>query len=180
MTKKIFYSLLILNIIAAALVVKKNWTQEISIDFAGDEVTQPMPAPVAEQTTAPAEAPSAVATKSFSEQLKEVKVADTETARQEVAKNPHTTPNSVIATAIELHEVYLKISNESDAQLFLEKMQDCSKQDADTPTSVKAHCLGYATEIGKKYPNLKSQAETIWASSTPEAQRIEKFTRKNL
>jgi hypothetical protein len=122
--------------------------------------------------------PLPVQKKTFTELFQNLKVVDTETARQDVEKNPHATPPSVLRSALSIGYLYDAISSEEEAGKFLEKMADCSARDADVPTSLKASCLTYARRTGARFPQYKDKAETLLEASTPQAVEIEKLSRR--
>lgn len=96
------------------------------------------------------------------------------TLREEVEKDPHRTPDSFHAFAAEMGRRMEAVQRTPEkAPQFFSELSECVKNPelASTPT-VQALCLTNARRLGKKFPNLKAEAEKLNAAATPEARRL--------
>jgi len=112
---------------------------------------------------------------SFEEKAKTFAVESTEAAREEVAKNPHDTPKSVEHSARKIADLYASVGNAKDADVFLDKMKDCSQPSAEVPVSIKAICLKYTSQVATRFPELRDKSAKISSAAPEKARQIEKF-----
>jgi hypothetical protein len=115
--------------------------------------------------------------KQLEERIQQLKMPSVKIARQEVAANPHVTPKALIQTAYMMSTLFDQVQDEKSAKLFLNKMRDCSRDNADTPIAVKSSCIRYLDRLEKKFPQLKTDIEHVREQASQEARELENISR---
>ena len=127
------------------------------------------------KTEAAAIAGTTTVAPTFLAKIEKFKPVSLEVMREEIAKNPHATPTSGIASALEILDLFKSIQTKEEAGLFLEKMKDCSEQSSDTAVSVKSTCLKYSRRLLAKFPEMKNQVEEVTSVSSERAIEMQKI-----
>lgn len=92
--------------------------------------------------------------------------------RQEVARNPHQTPPSLLRFGADVGKRLSQAKkSETEASRFLTELSECgtSELGAQMPVQVQAMCLITASQLGKVWPTLHSRVEEILKSSDPKS-----------
>jgi hypothetical protein len=115
--------------------------------------------------------------KKLEARLQKLQMPSVNIARQEVAKNPHVTPKTLIQNAYTMSQLFDEVQDEKSAKLFLDKMRECSIDSADTPVAVKSSCIRYLDRLEKKFPHLKTDIEHVREQASQEARELEQLSR---
>lgn len=92
--------------------------------------------------------------------------------REEVKKDPHSTPMGLTRFGAELGaRISIARESEDNARVFLSQMKDCVSSETHYPAA-EAMCLLHAQWITQNYPQLKDFQDGIQASASPESRRI--------
>lgn len=150
-----------------------------NVDSEGSEDNRVEEKKSEQKTEASSSDKSASVAPTFLEKIENFKPASLQVMREEIAKNPHVTPTSGIASALEILDLFKSIQTKEEAILFLAKMKDCSEQNSDTAISVKSTCLKYSRRLLTKFPEMKNQVEEITSVSSERAIEMQKIFEKS-
>jgi hypothetical protein len=93
-----------------------------------------------------------------------------EIVRSEVARNPHTTPPSLIQFAAAMSAKFSRaVQSPENAKIYLEELERCI--DADSPSTVASAqglCILHMRELVGRFPVLEERAKKILDDSTNE------------
>ncbi len=95
--------------------------------------------------------------------------------RDEVAKNPHETPQALLRFGADLGVRMEEAKKNKDAAIqLLSELKGCSQPASadDSPVQARAICLVTAREIARIWPDLKSTAEEIVSGSDARAREL--------
>jgi len=93
---------------------------------------------------------------------------DKNDVKDQVAKYPHRTPESLISFAETLGVLSEKaFKNSNEAGQFMKELEDCVL-DVTAHESARALCLSKAHQIAKKYPELQSAADETTSKAPKE------------
>lgn len=88
-------------------------------------------------------------------------IPDKNEVKEEVRKNPHATPKSLIDFAQAFAPLFEKsINNQVDASVFIDELDDCVSNES-VPQSARAQCLLNAEKLSKIHPQLKEKTNKI-------------------
>jgi hypothetical protein len=104
-----------------------------------------------------------------------------EVLRNEVARNPHGTPRSILVLGAELGvRLRVALRSESDARVFFSHLRECVVGNStDTPPpSVQALCFVHARQLVRRFPGspglpgLRDELAELDSALSPEAKNI--------
>ena len=88
----------------------------------------------------------------------------TSTLREEVKKDPHSTPPSLLRFAVDIG-VRMKAAktNNAEAQKLLGELKTCvtSDQDGNSPARARALCLVSARELAQQWPSMPEMKDDV-------------------
>jgi len=96
------------------------------------------------------------------------------TLREEVKKDPHTTPQSLLRFGLAVGQRMEKaLASETAANAFLNELEGClGSASHEVPQAAQALCIESARDLAKKYPNLNVRAEKLAAQADPSVARL--------
>lgn len=118
-----------------------------------------------------------IAKPSLQSRIRTLQIPTTESTRRDIAENPHLTPPSLVRSAAAMKLVFNDVQDENSAKLFLDRMRECTAENADVPVSMKSSCVRYLDRLEKKFPRLKPDIESVRAQASPDAIELEKVSR---
>src|SRR5665213_1288724 len=88
-------------------------------------------------------------------------VPDKKTVREEVERDPHSTPPSLLKFSVELnHKQIAALLSEDRATAFLTELKTCALE-KESLNSVQALCLLNAKRLAKSYPALQNEYQSL-------------------
>ena len=126
-----------------------------------------------EPQTSTSEAP---ANESLQEKINKYKTDKGAEYREELAKDPHQTPDVAIHSALELGEIFDKVKTESEAKQAFEFFSNCVSKES--IVALQTSCLRYAKRLSDNYSSLQSLWPSLEASASNEAKDILKFDKR--
>lgn len=97
-----------------------------------------------------------------------VSLPENELLRNEVASNPHATPNSLIRFSVEVaQKMELALASETSSKILFQQLEACVTK-SDGAHSAQAVCLINAKRIAKKYKDLRSDYDSLIRKADPE------------
>ncbi len=99
-----------------------------------------------------------------------------EDIREEIAQDPHQTPQSLLNFAVELSEkMDVALRSREASEFLLSELKDCTAgEKVKTAPSASAACIKNAYELSAKYDELRHEADLVNSQADPEAQKIYK------
>ncbi len=157
-------AILFILIIGAVLIVLKLRLREIGREV---PIHSPSSTPsILSQASTPLPIPIASSTQKVSD-----KIPSIAHVRDEVAKDPHSTPASLLSFAADLApKMEAGMKDEKSAQHFIEELKDCALGNG--AESARALCLSDAQMLSKKFPSLQPQFENILDHADPRVSRL--------
>lgn len=95
----------------------------------------------------------------FNTKVKQIQLLSTQDYREEVEKDPHITPHSLINSGLRIGAAYDATTNSSEASRLMKVLQECAQSSQDSPVSLKATCLQFARRVKNKFPTTKELYE---------------------
>lgn len=161
--------------IAAGLVLRATHSRPAPPAQPSDEASQPTAvASTAAEThvamTSPSPSPSTLVVSSTAKD--QVAIPPTiASLREEVKKDPHSTPHSLLRFAADLG-VRMKAAktDNAEAQKLLGELTTCvtSDQDGASPVQARALCLVTARELAQQWPDMHDDVEKLVKGADPE------------
>jgi hypothetical protein len=92
--------------------------------------------------------------------------------RDDIAKDPHNAPASMIKFAVELgHRMDDAEKSRAFAGDFLDDLESCTLS-GDNASSIRALCLSHANRLSAKYEDMKPRVENLARRADPEVTRL--------
>ncbi len=106
----------------------------------------------------------------------EKQIPKLQNVRDEVAKNPHRTPHSLMQFSADLSDkMVLALQSKEASQYMMKQLDACASGDAvATASSASAVCIKSAYELSAKYPELVGDSDKIRDHADPKALKIYK------
>jgi hypothetical protein len=108
----------------------------------------------------------------FEKEVRQLSLASAERMRNEVIRNPHVTPPSVLASGERIRGIYKKVKNIAQAEKLMEALDKCSNVSSPTAAQVQIICLNYARRLGGDYPSLNPVYVAMEEQSTDQVREI--------
>lgn len=93
------------------------------------------------------------------------------TLRDEVRKDPHSTPHSLLRFGVDIGvRMEAAKSNPAEAQKLLGELKTCvtSDQGGDSPVQARALCLVSARELAQQWPGMQDDVEKLVKDADPQ------------
>lgn len=130
------------------------------------------PAPKSSQTESVNDSVSMEEDRQFEKDLRALSLSSVDRMRDEVLRNPHVTPPSVIASGERIRLLYKRVKNIAQAEKLMEALDKCSNVSSPTAAQVQIVCLNYARRLGANYPSLNPVYVAMEEQSTDQVREI--------
>ena len=134
--------------------------------------------PTPPATSSPAGIPSQESSSAFQDLKRrppiEKQIPKLQDVRNEIAKNPHVTPHSLVQFSADLGDkMVLALQSKEASQFMMKQLDACASGEAvATASSASAVCIKSAYELSAKYPELIGDSDKIRDHADPEALKI--------
>lgn len=167
------------GLIVAALLVSRGQTQHVPEAQAPQEtqVVSEEKLPSSTQQTVKNQ-PAKVSHENASPESKPIQVAQPpslKTLRDDVAKNPHETPQALLRFGADLGVRMEEAKKDKNSAIqLLSELKGCSQPASvdDSPVQARAICLVTAREIAQIWPDLKNSVEEVVSGADSKAREL--------